>query len=382
MLRILHVSLGRAVPAEAAPEAKMTTRIPAPGFPNAYLCNYDAHQIERDLSCAEIMPQGVEPELMTFNDVWMYPGFSSLYQDNGERIPGTESRYFRPNTPVRPADIERSAVANDGNSPLLVDPSALRKFYGGFLTIDRPILYFGMYTRHYGHFLTDSMSRLWANRSLPSDLMRVFLPHGSPDRAKIPFIKFINEKLNLGSLPPEITSYPVRFRKVVVPEPAFQTRYRIFDNADTPHLDVTHAVDHADEQTRPVYLSRSRLQQRLRDISDEDQVEAIFRSRGFQVIYPEMLTLSDQIKIFNTAPILAGFIGSAFHTALFSRRSYSGQMILIAGNEVLSARFLLIGAIKGFTTDYVKAGRYSSSSGKREVIPDVDAIKSYLESKF
>jgi capsular polysaccharide biosynthesis protein len=48
------------------------------------------------------------------------------------------------------------------------------------------------------------------------------------------------------------------------------------------------------------------------------EVDELFRSRGFEVIFPEQLDVTTQIRIVRDAKVLAGAGGSALHLAAFA----------------------------------------------------------------
>jgi capsular polysaccharide biosynthesis protein len=57
-----------------------------------------------------------------------------------------------------------------------------------------------------------------------------------------------------------------------------------------------------------------------RKVTNEDQVLAVLRSAGFQVLEPEGLSLREQIARFSSARWVVGPHGAAFSNAIFSRR--------------------------------------------------------------
>ena len=58
----------------------------------------------------------------------------------------------------------------------------------------------------------------------------------------------------------------------------------------------------------------------LRNVTNEDELQAIFVKHGFEVIYPATLSFREQIAIFNEAECVAGPHGSAFVNVLFCKQ--------------------------------------------------------------
>jgi capsular polysaccharide biosynthesis protein len=56
-----------------------------------------------------------------------------------------------------------------------------------------------------------------------------------------------------------------------------------------------------------------------RAIINEPFFERILNRMGFQTIYPELLSLSEQVSLFSKADIICGLSGSALHNCVFMR---------------------------------------------------------------
>ena len=64
-----------------------------------------------------------------------------------------------------------------------------------------------------------------------------------------------------------------------------------------------------------IFLARK---DRKRLVTNRARIEAMARSAGFEVVYPETMTLAEQVALFSSAREIVGEYGSAFHTAMFS----------------------------------------------------------------
>ncbi|WP_242086137.1 DUF563 domain-containing protein [Microbacterium lacticum] len=82
-----------------------------------------------------------------------------------------------------------------------------------------------------------------------------------------------------------------------------------------------------DEDTTPVYLSRSRFQADQesrgvvsgREVRNSEDVDDVFASRGFRIAFPETLSVTEQIRLARSASVLAGAAGSALHLSVFAK---------------------------------------------------------------
>ncbi len=72
-----------------------------------------------------------------------------------------------------------------------------------------------------------------------------------------------------------------------------------------------------------VYFSRDKWKSGetkiLRELNNTKEVESMFKKNSFVIVYPEELTLKEQIKLCSNIDILAGEDGSALHNSMFMR---------------------------------------------------------------
>ena len=68
-----------------------------------------------------------------------------------------------------------------------------------------------------------------------------------------------------------------------------------------------------------LFVSRARLKHTKRQLVNYEDVESLFREKGFIIVFPESLSPLEQIKLFSRAKIVAGETGSGMHNALFSQ---------------------------------------------------------------
>ena len=271
-----------------------------------------------------------------YRDLVAVPGRAALYTNDGKRIDST-------NRVVIP-ESDRSFQKFYKHSPSPIEvPDCVAH--------EEPVLYLGQALDHYGHFLTDSMARMWAalNVRLPClmlDMSRMSGSYGSE----------ILAALHLSVISP---TAPTIYRTVWVPYPAFTRNGHPAPEADAAHLRVTTALYQPGQPNRwskPVFLSRSRFNSRIRSTDSETEaaLEQTMAEAGFEIVYPETLPLAEQIAIFNESPTIVGMLGSAFHTALFSRRDYRGRIVLLTWSDKGTTLYKNVDALKGYTAHYVR----------------------------
>jgi hypothetical protein len=88
-----------------------------------------------------------------------------------------------------------------------------------------------------------------------------------------------------------------------------------------------------------------------RSCHNAPEVEDVFARRGFAVLYPEELTLGDQVRLFRDAEVIAGFVGSGLFSMCFAHRP---TRVITIGSTAYSARNeYLFAALLGHRIDSV-----------------------------
>jgi capsular polysaccharide biosynthesis protein len=74
---------------------------------------------------------------------------------------------------------------------------------------------------------------------------------------------------------------------------------------------------------------------------NEQIIENVFYKAGFEPIYPELLSLSDQINLFRFADKIVGTTGSSFHTIAFVESPIAKRIVFNFTKHVNSNYSLL-----------------------------------------
>ena len=218
-------------------------------------------------------------------------------------------------------------------------------------TDSRTAVYVGGVRWHYGHFLLETLPRLWPWWTIPDDFVALMPSHshlrGIP-RSICTLLPNFDKRISF-------PRRPTRFRTVLIPEPAFAIRRKAYREFKTFCDRIAAQVLSADvERTdQPLYLSRKGLGPSAgRAIVGEDRLEQFLEKEGFLVVQPEILTIAEQITMFNRHKWIVSPMGSACHTRLFSRRPIN--LVTLTG-EIMLTRFhnyLLCDSISDGTAHY------------------------------
>ena len=218
-------------------------------------------------------------------------------------------------------------------------------------------LYGGLLLPHYGHFLLESLSRVWALKTLRSDLPIIWhILSGKPG-----LTSWQNEIFGLLGINVDrfvLARKPVHMQSIYVPSPG----YKIQLWADPYHAKALCVVDTKPVKGKKVWLSRSKLDEEAGKITNEDELEHELQAMGWLVIYPEQLSITEQIDAIKDAELLAGFEGSAFHTLMLV--NFHGRVKIFERTVRTNPNYVTIANAKGLTQEILKVSLTHVSGDK------------------
>jgi hypothetical protein len=179
-------------------------------------------------------------------------------------------------------------------------------------TWEEEVVWGGHLISHYGHFLTESVARLWP--TLPGEKLE-----GLPVVFATPSgVEFVRDWLSAFGL--NLIKLPVgglaRFTRMHVPMPAWRLDDWVAPEIRDIHLHARNGLSVSSERREGGVLWLSRLGVRdQRAPYDEALLQWLLRDR-VRIISPETISLAEQIEVVEGSDAVAGVIGSAFHTLL------------------------------------------------------------------
>ncbi len=168
--------------------------------------------------------------------------------------------------------------------------------------------------RNFGHWLLDCVPQVVALSSIAPSA-RFLLP--SPLRG------FQRATLELVGLPAAQAvawdGAPVEAARLLVFESDGRAGGRPLSALlETRRLLTSRGTTASGKGTRRIYVSRRDADPKRRWVSNEPEVEALFASRGFEVLVMADCSLDDQIRIFRDAAVVAGVSGAGLADIVFS----------------------------------------------------------------
>lgn len=238
---------------------------------------------------------------------------------------------------------------------------------------ERVAVYLGLAHAHWGHFLIDIVQRCWYPlvKGLLGEKSKLYINYS--DSIKIPddyvfafsgfgddSVKFYGnceaffKLLGLDTSRIVFVNNPTQFRNVIVPDVAVYpgeyicSIYReIFDIVIENGMMKSLELKPRDK----VYFSREHLHD-SKDIG-EKSIEDVIQESGYEILYPEELSLSEQIFYWQTTKYIACINGTIPHNCVFSK----SQLKLTIFNKMhsLVGYQFTMDAVHGISPLYVDA---------------------------
>lgn len=223
-------------------------------------------------------------------------------------------------------------------------------------------VYGGPMILHYGHFITACLPRLWQivrDGFRPGTRIVCHSQHALDTLFAQGFIREILGRLGLEQDDFIKPTVPTLFRHLEVPRPAMEEQtfgHRVFRTLCAQ----IGAPDRHPETPLRTYISKSRLRHGTTGLGNEDAFEARLVEHGLTVAHPELLSFSEQVRLFNESAVVIGTLGSAFHTSIFC--SEPRRLIGLAYGRELNANYAIIDRLCGNDATYL----YPTESRQRE----------------
>lgn len=200
---------------------------------------------------------------------------------------------------------------------------------------NQKVVYCGYMINHWGHFLIETVCRLWyfLENDSSIDQYVFFLDENESREIKGNYREF----LKLLGIWDKVTfiNTPTTYREVLIPELSLKCRsyyspkYReMFD------IIAENAVpDSSWQPLEKIYYSRSQLAKGIPYEFGFDMLDDLFAKNGYTILYPEKIPLGQMIFYIRNAKVVASLSGTLPHNMLFAR---NGQKVEIVERCVIN----------------------------------------------
>ena len=252
--------------------------------------------------------------------------------------------------------------------------------------LTEPVVFRSIFFKHWGHFLLESLSRLWATETHPerAKLASVFCPVWGETEIGGRYAEVLDH-LGVRLLPQPPPGQSVRLAKVYLPTPSFQIGAFCHPlHLEAPRRLARKLLTAPARDPRPVYLSRTDpalVNHKFRRIDNELELEAALARRGVRIVHMQHLSLAEQIALMNSHRVFIGPFGSAFHNLLFSLEGRSISTFVLTGGW-LPRDFIAIDRALGNCAHYLATLTRVANEGETKVVSiDIEATLAYLAAQ-
>jgi capsular polysaccharide biosynthesis protein len=213
--------------------------------------------------------------------------------------------------------------------------------------------YFHLDNEHrgfFGHAVTEQVSRLWAwqrAKQLVPDLRVLMSVNRGREVAEWELV--LLEAAGIDRCDVEVVRRPVRVERLLSASPMFSLPQYVHPRiVETWDAIGGALLDRAVPRERPQRLFVSRRHEK-RACLNRLEVEGLFTSCGFQVVFPEEHPLPEQVALFHHADVIAGFAGSGLFTVMFTSRPK--HLVTVVPDTYGPSNEYLIAAVRGHRLD-------------------------------
>ena len=215
------------------------------------------------------------------------------------------------------------------------------------------VVYLGYFYPVWGHVITDDISHLWFLKSEEFQTQFKDFP--------LVYISWCNQPLEsqqsfrrlLEILGVDIEKFrrieqPTQFDKIILPDRSFSNAINGFTKEYRETIDQVR--DFALKNRTPTSCKKIYYLHGRRQFGEEKLAE-YFRSKGYEIIRPETLTLDEQLNILINAESFASTLGSSSHNSVFL--SDNSEVILIPRLHHVYSHQLIIDQVHDQNISYL-----------------------------
>lgn len=197
-------------------------------------------------------------------------------------------------------------------------------------TLDGRFIFGGYFFKQYGHFLLETLARLWFFKQVP-DLPIVWMCFGGQQ-----VTDWHMELLRTTGVENQVLflDEQTEIEELLMPAPGVVLASRFWDKQAkiydiTPHKKI--------QPGKKVWLSRTKLNKAI--WVNESLIESFLQEAGWTIYHPQDHAVIDQLAMLNDAEIVAGVEGSAFHSFVLLP-NFVGKIVLF--DRILNGNYELV----------------------------------------
>ena len=246
--------------------------------------------------------------------------------------------------------------------------------------IDTDVIWVGRIYPHFGHFMVEHLNRLWGDNEKSHKTKYLFINNLGMDVQN-----FVYDFMAAYGVKPDdiiILNNSARFRTVYIPCQTLNISSAWISNKmSIGYRAMARNINGAGYDK--VYMSRTKLPPGMRTIGEE-KIQQIFEKNGYKIIYPETMTIAEQIAAVRDAKFLAGCAGTALHWALFMKPG--GTVISLKRNSkqdnFVQTQYMF-NTVSGLNSVFVWASKEThKSKHSSSYAPQIIGVTKYVKLFF
>lgn len=237
--------------------------------------------------------------------------------------------------------------------------------YNSYDYYDEKVVFCGYLINHWGHFLTETVPRLWYVLENDKSIDKyVFFIEEGIERVPVGNFKELLQLLGIYEKI-QVINKPTRYKNVIVPQLSYKRREYYSQQFKDIFCKVCNSitVDSTWRKHRKIYFSRSQCAGAGKKEFGHDCLENFFVKNGYKIIYPEQVSLSEFIYIMRNADKIATVCGTLQHNILFAQDNKN--VTILERNVLINDIQLDVNIIKSANYVYVDSQHtvYNVSEG-------------------
>ena len=211
-------------------------------------------------------------------------------------------------------------------------------------------LFGGIGRHHFGHFLLETIARLWALDGRQGQIRGlILLPMPQTDFGAVLRRRMLAFFQIMGcDIPLHLVKTPVRVQHLLLPSQGIGHAEWAVGTKEFRRL-VRHRIVRTCPAIGPgkLYISRARLRHRHQHIDQEERIEKLMKSAGYAIFHPQRHSVRAQCQAYRAAHTIVGGDGSAFHLAPFAMQPET-RIGLIERRDRADVTEAIVNQIKAF----------------------------------
>lgn len=235
--------------------------------------------------------------------------------------------------------------------------------------VDEVVIYLGFMHTCFGHWFTDNLRKLWFlfSNEYASIKQSVNVRFAYTLDTNSPLTEsqlFFFDVLGVDLRNAIVVSQPMQFRKLYIPDDSFCDYFGLgrqyTKEQEVLWNNIIRTIPSSPQKHySKVYLTRTALDS-AKDLGEEE-IEAIFRHQGFDIVSPEKLALPDQLSLIRNTEVIATTEGSVSHLALFSNSG--NKFVILVKTPYINTHQLCVNEFSNCDVTYIEA-HHSSQVNK------------------